>query len=646
MRHLTKALSLPLWLLAAFVGIGAAPDAPPARIPAEDFGALPFFSKPELSPDGTRLVAGSVLAGRTSVVLADLAKADYGLKRIVLPEEAHFLWGRWAGNGKVLMSVGAKGTYRGQDLYGSRLFVYDVGTSRLDAITRNVRSLDGDNVVHIDPDGRYILLAAQASVHDYPAVLRVELDTLKSKEVVNDQSGVWSWFADPRGVVRAGLGFDGGKWWLVYRASEGGRFKTIMERDRGKQRDGVNAEGVIPVAGRSDGYVVADKQTGRFGIYRYDFDGETIGAPVFEHPQVDVDGYTYSARTGDLAAITYVDDRDRVVWLEPHMKAVQARIDRSFPNSVNRIVSRDAADRKMVVWMGGASDPGTFYIFDRSKGEMRFLAESQPSLGGKRLAPVESVTYKARDNLVIPAYLTLPAGREPKSLPLVVMPHGGPFVRDKWEFDARAQFLANRGYAVLQPNFRGSTGYGKAFADAGAGQFGRKMQDDLDDGVRWLAGRGTVDPKRVCIMGASYGGYAAMLASARNPDIYRCAISFAGISHVPPMIRLGYQGMIARRYYQDWRDRIRGDAKFDLDRVSPLVLARRIRIPLLIAHGAKDRVIPVNQSAMLHQALTRLKREHDYVVYPDEGHGFEKEANSIDFLKRVEAFLARHNPAG
>ncbi|HEX8379211.1 MAG TPA: S9 family peptidase [Allosphingosinicella sp.] len=258
---------------------------------------------------------------------------------------------------------------------------------------------------------------------------------------------------------------------------------------------------------------------------------------------------------------------------------------------------------------------------------------------------MEAVRYAARDGLPVPAYLTLPVGRPAKGLPLIVMPHGGPFIRDSWVYEPWVQFLANRGYAVLQPNFRGSTGYGKAYVEAASGQFGRKMQDDLDDGVAWLTERGIVDPKRVCMMGASYGGYAAMWAAVRNPDLYRCSVSFAGISDIPSMLRYDRSKFVATRYYRDWRDRIRGPEDFDLKNVSPINRAREIRVPMLIAHGEKDSNVPANQSKRLHEALRKAGIPHEYVTYPEEGHGFQKVENSVDFLKRVDAFLAKHNPA-
>lgn len=273
------------------------------------------------------------------------------------------------------------------------------------------------------------------------------------------------------------------------------------------------------------------------------------------------------------------------------------------------------------------------------------IASPYAALDGQRLARVEAVRYRAWDGLEIPAYLTLPAGRVPRNLPLILMPHGGPFERDHWVYDPWVQFLANRGYAVLQPNFRGSTGYGKSFVAAGEGQWGRKMQDDLDDGVRWLAGNGTIDPRRVCAMGGSYGGYAALWAVARNPDEYRCAVSLAGVSDVNALLRHDRKLFVAHRYYVDWRDRIRGNNSTDLADVSPIRFIERIRAPLLIAHGKKDTIVPYSQSEKMAEALRKSGRSVELVLYDNEGHGFADATHSTDFLKRVEAFLARYNPA-
>jgi dipeptidyl aminopeptidase/acylaminoacyl peptidase len=224
------------------------------------------------------------------------------------------------------------------------------------------------------------------------------------------------------------------------------------------------------------------------------------------------------------------------------------------------------------------------------------------------------------------------------------MPHGGPFVRDTYGYDAWVQYLAAKGYAVLQPNYRGSTGYGREFVEAGNGQWGRGMQDDADDGVKWLAAQGVADPARVCIMGASYGGYAAMRAAARNPEIYRCAISFAGISDVAAQLGYDRKTFESGEAFRAWRHRIQGEAA-TLDQLSPLKSVARMTVPILIAHGAEDTTVPVAQSVRLHEALARLGRAHSHVIYPGEGHGLDDPEHAADFLNRVGAFLDKYNPA-
>lgn len=623
----------------------AAAPSVPEKIPAEAFAALASYANPQISPNGRQVLAIALAGGQKAVIVYDMDGDSGRFTRINLGEKMEVVSARWAGNRRILLSVFGTGKFNGYDVPMTRLFLRDLDTGALQPLGGDkVGGLFGGDIVFVDPAGAYVLLAAQSSVWETPSVLRIDLATLKSKEVVHPQYGVWSWYADPSGTVRAGLGTDTDSWWLYYRERDGEPFRKIKGKRPGDETL-YNLETLIPIASSDRGYAIANKTTGRYGVYRYDFSTDTLGEPVFEHPKVDVDTIVRSQRTGEPDAVLFTDERERMIWLDKEMQALQGRLDKALPGRVNRIVSRDGTDNRMIVWSTTGSDPGAYYLYDRTKRALTELARPYEKLDGKILAPVEPVSYSARDGLSIPAYLTRPIGRGDKGLPLIVMPHGGPFLRDKWAYDNWVQFLANRGYVVLQPNFRGSTGYGKAFVDAASGEFGRKMQDDLDDGVRWLADKGLVDAKRVCIMGGSYGGYAAMWAAARNPEIYRCAISFAGISEIREMLHYDPSGWIARRYYRDWRDRIRGDSKFDLERVSPLAHAKEIRIPLLLAHGKKDQTVPFSQTERLHKALLAAHREHEYVLYPEAAHGFAKPEDATDFLKRVDAFLARYNPA-
>ena len=226
------------------------------------------------------------------------------------------------------------------------------------------------------------------------------------------------------------------------------------------------------------------------------------------------------------------------------------------------------------------------------------------------------------------------------------MPHGGPYdVRDDGTYDVDVQFLANRGYAVLQPEFRGSGGYGKAFYEKGEGQWGRAMQDDLDDGMDWLAKQGTIDPKRVCIVGSSYGGYAALWGAVRNPERYRCAASFAGISDLKRQLKYQIAFKISKRYRKDWRKKVQGEETFDLTTVSPLYAVDKLKVPLLIVHGDADQRVPYKQSKLYADALAKAGKSYEFITLKGEGHGFSSDTNQQLWLDKLEAFLTKYNPA-
>jgi dipeptidyl aminopeptidase/acylaminoacyl peptidase len=300
----------------------------------------------------------------------------------------------------------------------------------------------------------------------------------------------------------------------------------------------------------------------------------------------------------------------------------------------------------MLVLVTGASDPGGYYYFAPEEGVMHRLSALNDKLLGKRLPSTRPISYKARDGLVIHGYLTLPLGRPAKGLPLIIMPHGGPIgVRDTGEYDPYVQFLANRGYAVLQPNYRGSDSYGRDFEEKGNGQWGRAMQDDLDDGMDWLVKEGIVDAKRVCIVGASYGGYAAMWGATRNPERYRCAASLAGVSDLKRQLQFSRDFFRDTKSARAWQSRIQGDG-IGLDDISPLQHVDRLQIPVLLAHGKDDQTVPINQSALYAAALKKANKPYEYHVYEDEGHGLDEAPHLQDFFDKLEAFLARYNPPG
>lgn len=610
--------------------------------PVEAFGTLPLLEDPLLSPTGMHMAARMNVEGKPVVGIVNLQNRDQGMKLIRIGEH-RVRWYRWAGPDRLLISLRMKATIDGFDGYASRLVVYELSTGKATYLGYDSQGIAGDRVIHVEKDGSSALLSLERSAFSYPAVYQADLATGKMTKVVEPTAPILEWYADPQGRVRAGMGYEGGHIRL-YSREPGDSFFRHVAGIREEEFEGEIDLIRIPSAGESS-YAVTNQKTGRFGLYEFDWKTGAIGKTVFEHPAVDIDDFTLLEDGSGIEAVYYTDDRPRVVWFDPVLKAIQGEIDEALPGRMNRISSASADRTKVIVRTTSDSDAGAYFLYDRPLEQMSRIATPYEALKGKPLAKVTSVSYKARDGLEIPAYLTLPAGVDAKGLPLVILPHGGPYARDVLGFDYMAQFVANRGYAILQPNFRGSTGYGKEFLEKGFGQWGRAMQDDLTDGVQWLARDGTIDPKRVCIAGGSYGGYAALMGSILTPELYRCAISWAGVTDLDEMMQQDKMQLLPTRYRR-WHARVHGADKQDLDEVSPVKLAERVAIPVLVMHGTEDDNVPIRQGRIFNKAAQKAGRPIEYIEFEGAGHQIETTADRIKFLTAVEAFLAKHNPAG
>ncbi|HEX9932994.1 MAG TPA: S9 family peptidase [Allosphingosinicella sp.] len=622
----------------------SAPRQPAASpIPLETFAELPFFDSPVLSPDGTHVAARILVGEEQRIGIWRIAAGEpvEQLRNFAAPGVASY---QWAGNDRLLVNVTMVVVVTASvtlPIAVRRVASYEIATGEARPLEAG-RGLASD-VIFTDPDGRYVLLSTPPAAFSPPAVYRVDLASGAATMVQPNRRGVLSWFADSDGVVRVGVDYGERRTKIYYRAAPGAELR-LVDTQRNVQDDSV-VDMVRFVGNTERGIIVTNAETGRFAVYRYDFATDTRGEVLFEHPEVDVTTPILNP-DGSVDGVAYEDDRPRLRWLNPQLAEVQRSIDRTFPGKTNIIASRSRDGNRMLVFSSAADDPGTYYVYDRAARRMEIFGSPLEGQHEIRFAPVRPVSYRSRDGLTINGYLTLPPGRRERGLPLIVMPHGGPFLRDSWRFDQDVQFLASRGYAVLQPNFRGSTGYGKDFVAAGYGQLGAGMIDDMDDGVEWLVGQGIADASRVCIMGASYGGYAAVWAAMRSPQRYRCAVSFAGPSDLRSMLSYDSNGYVPRRYVRAHRQHIQGEERIDLDAISPLRQAARLTVPLLIGHGDNDVTVPADQSRRLVNALTRRRAANlESVFYPKAAHGFTVPEERIDWLRRVEAFLARHNPA-
>jgi len=619
----------------------SAPAIPPPRISLKDFASLPVISRPLLSPNGHRIAALSKSDSKSKLVILSADDPQARPSAIALGS-TNVAKMRWAGDHKLLLTVEATQKWEGEDISFLRLLSIDTGSGGAQVMDRKSTGIYAGDVLYTDPTGSWALVASQDNIWVFPSVKRIDLATGEATVVEKERQGVWDWYADEKGVVRAGIAYEGRRWTVWYRDNPAEKLRPI----RGKLAKDDDAAVDRIIFGRGDNsWIITNERTGRFALYKYNLKTGEVGQAIFEHPEVDIDDVTYDTLSGEIEAVEYENDRPRIEWLDPEMKQLQAKLDKALPNSTNVTVGWSDNDQKVLVWSGSASDPGSYYVLDRSKSVMNAVVSPYPAIDPDQLSPVTMVKYQARDGLTLPAYLTLPRGREAKGLPLIVLPHGGPFVRDQWEYDPMVQFLANRGYAVLQPQFRGSTGFGKEFVTRGYGEWGRKMQDDLDDGVDWLAKSGKIDPKRVCIVGSSYGGYAALWGAIRNPERYRCAASYAGVSDLPAMMRFDRRLFSATRYFREWRSKVGGGGKIDLAAISPVNSASQLKIPVLIGHGEKDERVPVKQSRRMVEALNRAGASVTSAFYKESGHGFDSAADLENWLRQLEQFLGENNPA-
>lgn len=372
--------------------------------------------------------------------------------------------------------------------------------------------------------------------------------------------------------------------------------------------------------------------------------GEII--PLVQDDTYDIEGIPlYDLDTYNPIAISYLKDRMHWVFFD---KKTQDTFDtiRSLDSGDITIESRSLDDNRWIVGFNKDNDSLSYWLIDRASGNTTFLFDAQPSLKKYKLSSMEPISFSARDGLIVHGYLTYPCCKnaciDKKNLPLVVMVHGGPWFRDAWGFNAEVQWLANRGYAVLQVNFRGSTGYGKAFLNAGDKQWGRAMQDDITDAVHWAINQKIANPSKIAIYGGSYGGYAALAGATFTPDLYRCAVDIVGPSNLVTCLKSIPPYWSTQIH--TWYNRV-GNPNTEqefLNSISPLFHVDAIKIPILVAHGANDPRVKQTESEQIVAAMKARGIDYEYLLFPDEGHGFMKPENKLKFYKTAEKFLAKY----
>jgi dipeptidyl aminopeptidase/acylaminoacyl peptidase len=647
---------------ACLLGLNLSAHAQPAPPPLSAFFANPEFSGALLSPEARHL-AVKVNGPNQRDRLAIVNLLDNSIKVVAQFSDVDVGDIEWVNEERLILNTRDRQTAPGDLRYGPGLFAVNRdGSDFRQLAARSTEPIRSTSIYKLLPwhtylagqrgaqnsSAVYVLSTVYASTGEADYVSLRQLDTLTGRSTVVKPPGkVRRWLLDQNGEPRLAVTRERNIESVLYLEQDGSTWRQLARFDA--YLGGPDA--FTPLSFGPDGTLYVSARMGKdtLSVHAYDLAGNRI-VPT---PIISLDGYDFSGnmivRQGKLLGVRHLGDARTTRWFDPAMLATQARIDALLPSTINLVsLAARPATPFMLVTSYADRQPGKFSLFNSETGKLSIIGETQPLIQPAQMSEQRRVRYQARDGLDIPAWLTVPNGSSGKQLPLVVLVHGGPYVRgSSWQWDAEVQFLASRGYAVLQPEFRGSTGFGSKHFRAGWKQWGLKMQDDIADGARWAIAGGVADPRRICIAGASYGGYAALMGLVNDPDLYRCAIDWVGVTDID----LLYSGHWSFKsdLGDDWKqygmpeligDRVADAAQFQA--TSPIAQAARITQPLLLAYGAADRRVPLYHGKQFHAAVKQHNRDVEWVVYDEEGHGWTLPKNRIDFWGRVEKFLDRN----
>nr|WP_314716664.1 S9 family peptidase [uncultured Fretibacterium sp.] len=619
---------LPLASTACAAESGEDSSSVPPVLPMEDFFRNPEVGAFSLSPDGAKLAFVKPWERRMNVYVRDIETGAE--KRVTSATERDIAGFFWKGSDRIVY-IQDKG---GDENF--HIYLTDIEGKA----SRDLTPFDGVRAGVLDDleeDPEHMLLEMNRRNPEVFDVYRCELATGELTQIAENPGNITGWLTDHDGRLRVAYETDGVNSSLLYRPTEKDEFKTLVTTNF--------KDSFFPLMFSYDNkllYVASNLGRDKIAVYTFDPDANKTRDLVFEHPDVDVASLISSKKRKVITGVVYTTDKSRYHFFDKDRKELQDTLEKFFPGYEVAVTGMDDDERRATVRVYGDRTRGGSYLFDRQSNSLTKLADHSPWLKETEMAPMEPIQYTSRDGLTIHGYLTLPLGVASRDLPLVVIPHGGPSARDEWGFDSEAQFLANRGAAVLQVNFRGSTGYGKKFWQAGFKQWGRAMQDDVTDGVEWLVKQGIADPKRLAIYGGSYGGYAALAGATFTPDLYACAVSYVGPSNIFTLLESipPYWEPYREMEYEEIGHPVKD--KELLESISPVLHADKIRIPLFVAQGANDPRVKKAESDQIVEAVRKAGKDVVYMVKDNEGHGFRNEENRFDFYREMGGFLKKH----
>jgi len=647
MRHIYKYVIALCLLATSLSGWSSAKD-----IPVKDFFKNPDYTSLQLSPNGKYLAILSPLRERRNIIIMEFAKdGSIGKPRALTGLADQDVAGYfWANDDDIVFTMDSDGR--------ESFSLYKVNAKgkpkivQLVAATAGSAGIRSANVVHTLPDDPdHILVQFNGRRIAAPDLYKLALDShwdnrgnknRKMDMIARNPGDVQSWLVDHDGDVRGAVSIDGLSGKFHYKEKGEEEFKVLREFN-------IHDEGMTPLAFDWDNktlFVSSNIGRDRGAIYKFDPKANKLGDLVFEHDVVDVSNLMMSRHQQKVLGVSYIYEYPETVYFDDATKNMMASLQAAFPGKRVNLTSSTKDESVSIISVSDDNDPGKYYLFERDTNKVSFLLARMPWLKPELLSEMKPFKFTSRDGLLIHGYITIPKESDGKNLPLIVNPHGGPFgVRDSWGFNPEHQFFASRGYATIQVNYRGSGGFGRKFEQAGyGGKWGAEMQNDLTDAVKYLIKEKIVDPKRVCIYGASYGGYATMAGLTFTPDLYACGINYVGVTDVA----LLFESM--PKHWEPMKEVMKvriGDTDDDelMKRMSPLAHVDKIKAPLMIVQGANDPRVVKEHATELRDALEDrgIKLSDDeWIMKENEGHGFRKEENRIELYTKMEKFLAKH----
>ena len=618
----------------------------PGEIPSSVFASLDGFAGAQLSPDGKHLAYLYPLEGRFNLVVHSF---ETGRNTLIPPiEMLDFNWLHWANDSVIVFSMSYTAARYTAETTETRLVSVNINSKAVTPLikpaeqtgrtgSRTAREYYAeaqiqDRIIDWLPDDPdHILVILDEDFDAANEIRKVNVNTGDYTIFRKSTQGIQDWILDHDGNPRLGYGYKKGRFWIILKSTKG-NWIPLPETDW--------YDYWTPQAFTEDPSVIyvtgwGDDRTKELRTLNID-DG-SFQDTIHSHPKYDFDSFLFHPITGEIAGYRYTADTVEKTYFDPSTAALQKSVDKVLPGMDNRISSTSADMRKILIVSSSAQEPGGLFVWDRDAGSLEPFGWYNENLDPDMMGAVEPVEYESADGTIIPAYLTLPRGREASHLPAVVLPHGGPADRVDQSYWFLTQFLVSRGYAVLQPNFRGSTGYGYDFKMAGRGQWGGVMQHDVDAGARWLAEQGIADTSRICIVGWSYGGYSAAMGLIRSPDLYRCGVGINGVYNLPAQVAYTKQYIGGSTWVRHIG--LEGEST---RAVSPQHQAEYMKAPFLIIHAVDDATVEITQAEDFRKQLEKTGNDSKLVTLPLGGHSMRNATARQRILDEIERFLATH----